>query len=215
MLKLFVSYPIESIATIATLPAILSFIYRSTFKQGVVRYFFFYLVAKLCIESIMFYMASKGIENLYLGNTLTIVSFFLFARMFQETYESRARRIVVEACEFIFIVVLSYDLVRDGMSYTFRYTGLAECVFIMLFCLMYFYELIRHPTIPYLPTYPFFWVCAGLITYFAPCTFITPWAFYLDRWPTNESMHIFVLVPYALEIFFLSLVSFGIFVSKQ
>lgn len=214
MWDLFIKYPIESSATVATVPAIIAFMYRSTFKKGVVRYFFFYLVAKLAIELIMFYMASEGIENLYLGNTLTIASFFLFAKMFHETYESKARRLVVEICEFLFIVVVSFDLVRDGMYYTFRYSGLAECVFIMLFCLMYFYELVRHPKIPYLLTYPFFWICAGLITYFASCTFLSPWNFYLDRWPANDQMYIFVMIQYCMETFFLSLVSIGILASK-
>jgi len=215
MLDLLIKFPIESSATIATIPAIVSFWYRAAFKHRIARYFFFYLVVKLCIELIMFYMASKGTENLYLGNMLTVISFFLFAKMFHDVYESPTRRKVIGVCELIFITVLSYDLVRDGMHYTFRYTGMFECIFVMLFCLMYFHELIMHPKIPNLLIYPFFWIVAGLLTYFSCCTFLSPMSFYLDRWPKNHDMYVFVLLPYCMETFYLSMITVGIFISKS
>lgn len=214
MWHLMTTYWIESLATAATIPAILSFVYRKAYNTAALRYFFAYLLTKLGIELIMFYMASKVINNLYLGNLLTIAGFFLIARMFIEMYESRFRRRVVDTCEYLFLVVLAYDLARDGMAYTFRYTGMFSCVFIMLFCLMYFYELIRHPKIPDLLAYPFFWVCSGLLIYFACCVVISPLAFYLDRWPANREMHIFVILPYILESMYLSVVSIGILASK-
>lgn len=215
MWHILTTYWIESIATLATVPAIISFVYRRAYSITALRYFFAYLIIKLFVELVMFYMASKVMNNLFLGNILTIAGFFLFARMFLEMYESKARMLAVQVCEFVFIVVLSYDLVRDGMNYTFRYTGMFECIFIMLFCLMYFHELIRHPKIPDLLVYPFFWVCSGLLIYFACCTFISPLAFYLDRWPMNREMHVFVLIPYILETSYLGLISLGIWVSNK
>lgn len=215
MWHLITTYYIESIATFATVPAIITFMYRRVLKIHALRYFFTYLVVKLVIELIMFYMASQVMNNLYLGNILTVATFFLIARMFQEMYESKTSRKVVEWCEFAFIVVFSYDLVRDGMHYTFRYTGMFNCIFIMLFCLVYFYQLIQNPKIPNLLAYPFFWVCSGLLAYFACCTFISPLAFYLDRWPANRDMHIFVLIPYILESAYLIIISLGIMVGNK
>lgn len=215
MWHLLTTYWVESIATFATVPAIAIFIYRRVLCDRALRYFFAYLLTKLSIELIMFYMASRVMNNLYMGNILTIAGFFLMARMFQETYESRSRRRTVEVCEFLFIVVLSYDIVRDGMHYTFRYTGMFECIFIMLFCLMYFYELIRHPKIPDLLVYPFFWVSSGLLIYFSCCTFLSPLAFYLDRWPKNEDMHVFTLIPYIMESGYLGIMSLGIMASRS
>lgn len=215
MWHIVTTYYIESIATFATVPAIISFLYRKVYSAYALRYFFAYLVTKLTVELIMFYMASRVMNNLYMGNILTIAGFFLIAKMFHEMYDSLMLRKAVGVCEFLFIVVLSYDLVRDGMNYTFRYTGMFECIFVMLFCLMYFYELIRHPKIPDLFAYPFFWVCSGLLIYFACCTVISPLAFYLDRWPANSDMHVFILIPYILESAYLGLISFGIFISSR
>lgn len=209
------TYWIESSATIAVIPAIASFLYRKCYRYGALRYFFLYLVVKLVIDIAMLYMASKRIDNLYLGNILTIVGFFLVARMFQDMYEEVRMKRVVYLCEVLFMAIVSMDLIRDGLSYTFRYTGLFSCMFIMLFCLLYFYELIRLLRIPDLLTFPFFWICSSLLIYVSCCTFISPLAFYLDRWDSNRDMHIFVLVPYILESSYLCIITFGMFVSKS
>lgn len=214
MILFIQKYWIESLATLLTVLPISTFIFRMAYYQRAVRFLFWFLVVKLTVELVMFYLASKGMPNLYLANTLIIVGYFLVAKMFHEVYDGISYKRIVVGCSVVFSLVVCFDIYRDGMEYSFRYSGMFECIFIMLFGLMYFHELIRHPKIPSLYTYPLFWVCSSLLLYFAPCVFLSPMAFYLDRWPINDMMHVFTIIPYILESMYLIILSFAILAGK-
>lgn len=210
MWNLITNYWVGSLATAITLLPISTFLYRMAYIHKAMKFFFIYLVAKLLIEVVMFYLASKGVHNLFLGNTLTVVGFYLMAKMFYETYESKEKRFAVIVCCVLFSLIVGIDLYRDGIEYTFKYVGLAQCILTMLFCLLYFHELIRRPKIPNLLSYPFFWLCASMLIYFAPCIVLSPMQYYLDQYPMNTTMYVFTLLPYILEILYLTGVSMGI-----
>lgn len=214
MWELAINNPIQASATLITLLPIITFTYRLAYYGRAMRFFFIYLVAKLLIELVMWYMASRGVYNLFLGNILTIIGFVLIARMFYEAYESKLKKMFVYVYSALFLLVVSFDLYRDGIEYTFKYSGMAQSVFTMALCLMYFYELIQHPKIPDLLSYPFFWLCSALLLYFAPCVFISPMQFYLDRFPINHTMHIFSVLPYLLETAYLFIAGVGILTQK-
>lgn len=215
MWQLAVKYPIESLATFITAVPIITFMIRSAHHKKAVRFFFIYLVAKFCIELLMFYMASEGMNNLFLGNILTIVTYCLIAKMFHEAYEGLMYKKTVTWCSVVFFGVVIIDTYRDGFIDSFRYSSMFECIFIMTFSLLYFHELIRHPRVPNLFAYPFFWLCSALILYFATMVFVAPLGYYLDRWPVNHTLYVFTLIPSILESAYLLIVSFGIMAGKS
>lgn len=215
MLDLLYKYPIESAATFATILPLVTFTFRMAYRGRTIRFFFIYLLAKLTIELVMFYLASQKIPNLYLGNLLTVVGFFLIAKMFYEKFNGENYKNLTTLCCALFSFVVAMDITRDGFEYTFRYSGMAECILIMLLGLLYLLELIRHPSIDDPLANRFFWICSALLLYFSTCTFIVPTAFYLDRWPMNTHMHVFTILPYVLETMYLSICAVGILICKN
>lgn len=214
MWELALKFPIESCGTFITILPITTFLIRAAYHKKAVRFFFIYLVVKLLIELVMFYMASRSQNNLYLGNILTIISYFLIAKMFHEAYDGKGYKVAVVWLSALFSCIVLIDIIRDSIYYTFRYSGMIQCILIMLYALMYFHELVRHPKIPDLFKFPFFWLCSSLILYFSSSVFIAPLGFYLDRWPVNHQMYVFTLIPSILESAYLFIAGLGIMAGR-
>lgn len=209
MIEHIIHYPVEALATGATIFPLSVLLYRMDYKKRVERYFFFYLVAKLFIESVMLYMASKGQNNLYLYNTLILVSYCLLARMCYEAIDISFHRNIVIAGSAIFLTIYSIDLLDVGMLYVLKFSPTLQCILMIIYIMLFFYGLLKSLKVQNLFSFPLFWIFSGLLLFYCSSTFVTPLYYYVEQFGASRDMYILVLLPYITETLTLTMVGFG------
>lgn len=216
MLKHFLTYPIEDLPTFLTVLPLLVLWYRLDYKKRAERYFFLYLCSKLGIELVMFYMASKSLNNLPLYNTYVLVSYCLLARMSYEAIEHPRARKVIVAGSTLFIGVFILDLYSVGMYQVGPFAGTVQCCLMIAYALMFFAWLSHTLRIPNLFEYPLFWIFSGLLTYYASITFATPVFNVCERFGvgSKNELYVMVLASYVMESLYLTIVGFGLMIEK-
>lgn len=211
MLWLLKNNPVEVLPTFVTLFPIAILIYRMSYLKKGVRYIFVFLVVKFVVEMYMLYLASINQNNLYLSNMLILVGYLLIARGFYEVYELGMTKQIAKWTLVFFVLMCMFDIFRDGMMNSFRYSGTLKCLFVMSLCVAFFYEMMTTLRVLYIIKYPMFWVAASLLIYFAPLTFMAPLEYYIDVRPLNNNMYLFIIIPYILESFYLFILGVGLY----
>ena len=91
------------------------------------------------------------------------------------------------------------------------YSKTMEGVLIIFWILIYFYELIKSLKIPNLLTFPFFWMCSGLLLYYSSLIFIAPALHFTATWNGSFDLGITRIIPYIFEILATLCFSVGIY----
>jgi hypothetical protein len=196
-------------ATGATLFPLVVILYRMDYKKRIEKYFFFYLVAKLLIESIMLYMASKNQNNLYLYNALILVSYCILARMCYEAIDIPFHKKIIAVGSAIFVVVYTLDVLNVGMMYVLKFSPTLQCLLMIVYIMLFFYGLLQSLKVHNLFTFPQFWIFSGLLLFYCSSTFVTPLYYYVEQLGASRDMYILVLLPYIMETLTLTMVGFG------
>lgn len=214
MLEHFLKYPIEDLPTFVTALPLFVLWYRMDYKKRVERYFFLYLCSKLTIELVMFYMASRSMNNLPLYNTYVLVSYCLLARMCYEAIEHRVARRVIVAGSVLFTGAFILDYYQVGIYQVGPFAGTVQCCLMITYCILFFAWLIHAPRIPNLFEYPLFWIFSGIFIYYSSTTFITPVYNLCERFGVKSDLYTLVLVGYVMESMYLTLVGLGLLFEK-
>ena len=90
------------------------------------------------------------------------------------------------------------------------YSTTLECLLMIFWILLYFYETIRSLKISNLLLFPFFWVCSGLLLYYSSFVFIAPVLHNAFKWNHRLDIGFLLYVPYIFEIVSMILFSIGI-----
>lgn len=214
MLRLICNYPVECLATFATIIPVVTFTWESAYKKPGIKFIFWFLAFKLFVELIMFYMASSKTSNLYLSNLLTIAGYLLLSGFFLSILNTYKQEAILSIGSTIFIASCVIDIHRDGIYDSFRYSGVVMCVLITGYCMMYFAGLIKSLKVVSLWRSPEFIICCALLLNYSTCAFFTPLQYYLDRFPADQNYRTFVLIPYIIEIVYLLIISVAILVEE-
>ncbi|WP_229214018.1 hypothetical protein [Dyadobacter flavalbus] len=86
-----------------------------------------------------------------------------------------------------------------------------EGVLIIALVLLFFYDIIKSLQIPNLLTFPFFWVCSGLLLYYSSFIFIAPVFHYTATWKNSFDLGIANTIPTLFEILCALFFSIGIY----
>jgi hypothetical protein len=91
-----------------------------------------------------------------------------------------------------------------------RYSQVVESVLMILWVLLYFYEIIKSMVVKNITSYPFFWVCAGLLFFYSGNIFFFPFWYFMNKWENDLKLGLIEKIPYAVEIVSLLLFTIGI-----
>lgn len=214
MIEYALKYPIETVSVFITLFPILAMIIRMAYTHVAIRFLFYCLCCKMIIDGIMLTMAIHVIPNLILANFSVIVGYSFLSLMFYQTFERLQDKYMVVGLYSIFFAIFMYDIIDVYPDRSLRIAYPAECLFVIVLCIVYFYGLTVSMKVVNLFRHSMFWICSALVLYFSSSTFISPFYYELDQFSTAEGMRIFNSLTYLFEIFYLSVIGLGILISE-
>jgi hypothetical protein len=136
------------------------------------------LLTFLCIDLIiglwMFHLAAYRSNNILLLNIFVPMRYMLLGGMFIHYFHSNRNRQIIFFSIIAFIpftiidVYTSNENLADLHNHMVgRYSQVVESVLMILWVLLYFYEIIKSMVVKNITSYPFFWVCAGLLFFYS------------------------------------------------
>ncbi|GGM99599.1 hypothetical protein GCM10010967_36970 [Dyadobacter beijingensis] len=213
-----VNNPISSIAVFITVLPLTLTIARRAFLDKSLRLLFCYLAVKLIIDLAMLHYASNRTNNIILYNLSIPLFYALLGGMFYFKFAEKPRRqfLIISIIGLFFfcawdIVNSNEDLQNMREHRVVLYSKMVEGVLMILVILLYFYEIIKSLQIPNLLTFPFFWVCSGLLLYYSSLIFIAPVIHYAYTWNNTMDLGITEFIPSIFEIICALFFSVGIY----
>lgn len=210
--------PISSIAVFITVVPIALTIIRKAFVDKSLGLLCCYLILKLVVDLAMLHYASIRTNNLILYNLSIPLFYALLGGMFYfKLAGQRQRRFLIASivgfCLFsVWDVYNSNETLDDLHEHRIVvYSKTMEGVLMILLILLYFYEIMKSLQIPNLLTFPFFWVCSGLLLYYSSLIFIAPVLHYAYTWNNTMDLGITEVIPSIFETICALLFSVGIY----
>jgi len=221
MTEIHVSYlfrqPIVCTAVFLTIIPIVLIFFRRAYIDRVFLILLTFLLIKLVLDLTMFHYAALKINNIFFENTSVIIRYCLLSSLFYLNLETPffKRSIIVVMLTFVLFAIWEIMEINPDFSdfhnhRGFVYSSTIECILMIFWILLYFYETIRFLKIPSLLSYPFFWVCAGMLLYYCSIVFIAPFFYHTLKWEDWIDIGFLVYIPSIFESIYLIFFSIGI-----
>lgn len=210
---------LSSFAVIITLLPLTLIVCKKAYIDPSIRLLLFYLICKLIIDLWMFHCAANRMNNMLLVNITVIFRYVFLSGMFYYKFERQSIKkfIVPVIVVFTFFTIgdiwyCNPDIYNLHDHRVVLYSMTVESLLMIFWTLLYFYELIRSLKIPSLLTFPFFWVCSGILLNYSSLIFIAPALHYALKWDQWLDVGFLDQIPYIFEIVIAILFSVGIWV---
>ena len=222
MFEIYISYfkrqPLASIPVFLTILPIYFICSRRAYKKKEFLILLIYLLIKLTVDFVMFDWASRKVNSVILYNLIVPIRYLLISWIYYLKLETRSSKISVLWSIPFFIIFSIWDIIHTNPQLgdmhnhgMVLYSTTVESLLILFWILLYFYQLIRSLKIPNLLTYPFFWICSGLLLYYSSFLFIAPVLHYSSKWEHWLEIGFLYEVPYIFETVSLILFSIGVY----
>ena len=164
----------------------------------------------------MLYYAIFKINTVLYFNINVLLRYTLLSGMFYTKLESNIfkKYVAYSMLGFMFFCIGDFlysnpELKTLHNHRALLYSTTLECLLMIFWILLYFYETIRSLKIPNLLLSPFFWICSGMLLFYSSYVFIAPVLHDVFKW--NERLEIgFLLdIPSIFEIVSMILISIG------
>jgi len=210
---------LANITVIVTLLPLILIMYRKAYVDPSFRLLLIYLILRFIIDLMMFHFATYRMNNLMLYNLSIIVRYALLSGMFYFKFESSTLQKLIIPVTVTFIIFTLWDVWNCNPAFNdfnehriVKYAVTVEALLMIFWTLTYFYELIRSLKIPSLFTFPFFWICSGLLVYYSGLSFVSPALHYAVRWESMFEIGFLDRILYIFDIVIMLLFSLGIWV---
>lgn len=212
----FKSQPIACISVFITLIPIFLILFRKAYLDSSFLLLFIHLVIKLFIDLIMYHEAALSHNTLLYYNVATPIRYALLSGMFYYKIEPKRYKNWLLVSIVSFMIFSIWDVVHINSNlYVLHdhqlalYAPTIECLLMIFWILVYFYDTIRLLKIPNLLAFPFFWVCSGLLINYSSFVFIAPVLHYTQKWNNPMDLGFLNQFPYIFEIISAIFISVG------
>ncbi len=221
MLENYVSYferqPFASTPVFLTLLPIFLIWQRKAYRDRTFAILLIYLIVKFSIDFIMFDWASVRRNTVVFYNLNVPVRYILISWMYYHKLETKAHKTWILVVIPFFLAFSIWDMIDTNPTLgdlhnhkMVLYSTTVESLLMLFWILLYFRDTIRSLKIPNLLTYPFFWICSGLLLYYSSFLFIAPVLHYSSQWEQWLEIGFLYYVPYIFESVSIILFSIGI-----
>jgi len=169
MMSTYLFFMIPIASAIAFLSSLTIFFQPAA--EGYLKYFSIFLFVNLLMDIATGYTAYYHINNLFLNNISSVLAIsceLLLLRQF--VHGKNAKRVILGfVLAYPVLSLINFFLVQAPSEFQSR-TYAIGCLLIVPTCIYYFWELFQQKSSVNLARQPAFWICAGLLFYYA-CTF--------------------------------------------
>jgi hypothetical protein len=137
----------------------------------------------------MLHSAARQRNNILLFNLGIPINYAMLGGMFYFKFSSRLYKKCLIASMIGFLTFTIWDIFNSNAEITDLHNHRAvlfaktvEGLLIITLVLLFFYQIIKSLQIPNLLTFPFFWVCSGLLLYYSSFIFVAPVLHYTATW---------------------------------
>lgn len=146
-------------------------IFRGQEPPRYLKTFSLFLLVNLLTEIISAIQDAYVINNLLFVNLVTVFDFTFYLYFVREIIRNRRVKKILLYCLIIYpAIFLVNTLLVQGSVVFHSMTYALGCLLIVLSCVYYFFELFQQTYTVNLSRLPSFWICSGLLFYYA-CTF--------------------------------------------
>jgi len=137
-------------------------------KGTSLRLFPFFLLFIVLVELIGRYIHAVLLqENAWLYNVSTTIEFLFYAYIFEsQLRDATFKKSTVRFMLFYPLLVLLNLLFVQGFRHFHTYTMVVGSIFMVIFCGLYFYELLLNPLEGELRRDPMFWISTGILFFY-------------------------------------------------
>jgi hypothetical protein len=214
--------PLACLAVFITFLPIVLFLIKKAYSEKALRLLFIYLIIKLLIDISMFHLASNTVNNLMLYNINIPLRYLLLSGMFYYYFESKRAKKWILTSSTLFLIIVCWDILQANPSLTdmrnhslVYYSDTLESLLMILWILLYFYEMLYSLKAANLLTFTFFWVSSGLLLFYSSLVFITPVLHYANQWENRLQLGFLEKMPYLFETISMICISIGIWFFKH
>ena len=131
-----------------------------------------FILLTLFVEIIAFILSDILLkDNLWLYNNYGAIEFWFYTWVVQQNLSrKKAKKIILGIATGLLVVYLLNNFFGQGVKGFSSITYCLSCIFLILSCFYYFYELFEKPSKTTLLRQPAFWLCTAFMFYFT-CTF--------------------------------------------
>src|ERR1700754_4588483 len=153
---------------IALLASLTLFLQRE--KEPYLRLFPLFLLVNLITETLSDYLAFHALNNVLLNNISSCLVFVFYLYTLRWIIRSPKLKNVIFYIipAYLTISLINIFLVQMVVFHSMTYS--LGCLLIVTFCIFYFWELFQRTHSVNLLRQPAFWICSGLLFYYA-CSF--------------------------------------------
>jgi hypothetical protein len=127
-----------------------------------------FLVITTCVETIGYYTRIKGINSTPMFNFFTTFEFVFYFYILYSIINLQKIKKVILFCLWLYPVVAIIDILFiQGITRMHFFMLNVGAVLIVIFCIAYFYQLIKLPKQAYPLHEPAFWICCGLLFFYS------------------------------------------------
>ncbi|MBB5285783.1 multisubunit Na+/H+ antiporter MnhG subunit [Rhabdobacter roseus] len=174
------------------------------------------MIVKLVIDLTMFHFASRSQNTILYYNLNIILRYLLLSGMLFYSFQSEIfkKPLMIVGGLFVFFSVWDILHVNPVLSDLHNhamvlYANTLESVLMIFWILMYFYETVQSMRTANILTFPFFWICSGLLLYYSANVFVAPVMHYANKWEGRFELGFLYQVPDLFEIICMLFVSLG------
>jgi len=211
MIEIYISYfsnqPIVCLAVFITLVPLVLIVCRRAYVDPTFLLLFIYLFIKFGVDLLMLHYASQRKNNIIYYNIGIPIFYSVLSVMFYKKLTFNNFRKWIPLTIIAFVIFSLWDILNSNPDLTRLHDHRAvffsktlECLLMITWILLYFYEIIKTLKIPNLLTFPFFWICSGLLLNYSSAIFISPVLYYTDTWIDRLDIGFLYDVPLIFEI---------------
>ena len=137
-------------------------------KPNRLAFFTLFLLATVLVELSANYLSSKNISNIPLYNIFTTVEFIFYIYAIRQFIQRPlAKKILLYTIVAYGLAAFINIFLIQGIMVFHTITYAIGCLVIVFCAVYYFYETLFRPTPVTLVRMPDFWICSGLLFYYA------------------------------------------------
>lgn len=161
-----------------------------------------YLVIKFVLDWGMIYAAVTGQNNLLLHNLLVPIRYILLSSMMYQFLESEKLKQAIKWVIPFFLMLSAAEMYvsylpgnSDQEHFLVRYIGVLECLLMLLWILLYFYELLKSLKVVNLLASARFVVAVAWMFFYSSLVFFLPFLFYVSRFRQRLDLGTLAFIP--------------------